>query len=41
MKLRDGDVAPHFTLPSARGDRFDSRAMTGRAWLLSFHRYST
>ena len=41
MKLRPGDVAPPFTLPTARGGSFDSRALLGRMWLLSFHRYAT
>ena len=41
MKLRPGDAAPAFTLPSARGEEFDSRARLGRMWLLSFHRYAT
>ncbi len=40
-KLRPGDAAPPFTLPSVRGSLFDSRALLGRKWLLSFHRYAT
>jgi cytochrome oxidase Cu insertion factor (SCO1/SenC/PrrC family) len=41
MKLAEGDVAPPFELENARGGRFDSRALAGRMWLLSFHRYAT
>jgi peroxiredoxin len=40
-KLREGEVAPDFELERVRGGRFDSRAMKGRKWLLSFHRYAT
>jgi len=40
-KLRVGDVAPDFELERALGGRFDSRALNGRKWLLSFHRYAT
>ncbi len=40
-KLSVGSVAPPFVLPSAAGATFDSRALLGRMWLLSFHRYAT
>ena len=40
-KLHVGELAPPFTLQSARGGSFDSRALLGRMWLLSFHRYAT
>ena len=40
-KLAPGDSAPTFTLPQASGGTFDSRALLGRHWLLSFHRYAT
>jgi peroxiredoxin len=41
MKLNIGELAPAFELPAARGGSFDSRALLGRMWLLSFHRYAT
>lgn len=34
-------AAPLIELPTAAGARFDSRALLGRMWLLSFHRYAT
>jgi len=40
-RLEPGAEAPPFTLPDARGGSFDSRALLGRSWLLSFHRYAT
>ena len=40
-RLAPGDAAPDFELPTAAGARFDSRALRGRKWLLSFHRYAT
>lgn len=40
-RLAAGDVAPPIDLPTAGGGRFDSRALRGRKWLLSFHRYAT
>jgi peroxiredoxin len=40
-RLRPGDPAPAFELPRAEGGTFDSRALLGRMWLLSFHRYAT
>lgn len=40
-RLRAGEPAPPFALASARGGSFDSRALVGRMWLLSFHRYAT
>jgi peroxiredoxin len=40
-RLAIGDPAPPFELPAADGSRFDSRALLGRTWLLSFHRYAT
>jgi hypothetical protein len=36
-----GEVAPSIAAISAAGVPFDSRALAGRAWLLSFHRYAT
>lgn len=41
QQLEVGAVAPPFTLPTAAGGSFDSRALLGRMWLLSFHRYAT
>jgi peroxiredoxin len=40
-RLAAGDLAPPFELPTAAGGRFESRALLGRRWLLSFHRYAT
>ena len=40
-KLKVGDQAPHFSLPTAAGELLDTRALLGRHWLLSFHRYAT
>jgi peroxiredoxin len=41
VKLAVGDAAPPFQLPTAAGGDFDSRALLGRHWLLSFQRYAT
>jgi peroxiredoxin len=40
-RLEAGDPAPHFALPTARGELLDTRSLLGRSWLLSFHRYAT
>jgi peroxiredoxin len=40
-RLNPGDPAPAFTLPTAAGGSVDTRALLGRHWLLSFHRYAT
>lgn len=39
--LQLGDPAPPFVLPTAAGPELDTRALLGRHWLLSFHRYAT
>jgi peroxiredoxin len=39
--LAAGDPAPPFRLPTAAGGTLDTRALLGRHWLLSFHRYAT
>jgi peroxiredoxin len=41
MRLAAGDPAPPFQLPTAAGGTLDTRALLGRHWLLSFHRYAT
>ena len=41
MRLAAGDRAPPFCLPTAAGGELDTRALLGRHWLLSFHRYAT
>lgn len=38
---RVGEFAPPLALECASGGRFDARALLGRMWLLSFHRYAT
>ena len=38
--LAAGTVAPAFRLPKAGGGSFDSPAMAGDHWLLSFQRYA-
>jgi len=40
-RLAQGELAPPIDRMSATGLRFDSRALLGRDWLLSFHRYAT
>lgn len=40
-RLVPGAIAPPIDLPTAGAGRFDSRALLGRNWLLSFHRYAT
>jgi peroxiredoxin len=41
VRLAAGDPAPPFRLPTAAGASFDTRALLGRHWLLSFQRYAT
>jgi len=41
VRLAAGDPAPPFRLPTAAGGDFDTRALLGRHWLLSFQRYAT
>jgi peroxiredoxin len=35
------EYAPDFELPMAGGGTFNSTSMSGRRWLLSFHRHAT
>ena len=41
MRLAAGDPAPPFRLPTAADGTLDTRALLGRHWLLSFHRFAT